>query len=373
MSAMTVSKRMKFLFWFTVFANSVHCDENPAEPEIIDLSGDAKDANIPLLMDPHYMMNQAMQRLHNLNEYHNFHNNYLKHILRLRVPGTLGHRYVKNFIVDSLKRLGWTVQLDEFTTLTPIGVRKFSNIVATLDPKALRVLAIAAHYDSKDPHSMKLGRGEYFLGATDSAVPCAMILDFAEQLSENWKYYRTWSLSMKVTPMIIFLDGEEAFSTWSQTDSLYGSRHLAKIFSTTPHHNDVLAAKGATVLDSLETFILLDLIGTKSPPPQFWDLYNSTSKLYSQIQDVENKLKDTLFGRELTYFPGKPDGKWEVEDDHKPFLDRGVPVLHLISIPFPESWHKVEDDERSLDKDTIINLLHILRQFLLEYFDNMSL
>lgn len=31
-----------------------------------------------------------------------------------------------------------------------------------------------------------------------------------------------------------------------------------------------------------------------------------------------------------------------VDDDHKPFLQRGVPVFHVIPIPFPDVWHKLE-------------------------------
>lgn len=35
--------------------------------------------------------------------------------------------------------------------------------------------------------------------------------------------------------MLIFFDGEEAFQNWSDTDSLYGSRHLAKKWEQTPY------------------------------------------------------------------------------------------------------------------------------------------
>ncbi|NXS11688.1 QPCTL protein, partial [Neodrepanis coruscans] len=31
-----------------------------------------------------------------------------------------------------------------------------------------------------------------------------------------------------VTLQLLFLDGEEAFGDWSDTDSLYGARHLAQ-------------------------------------------------------------------------------------------------------------------------------------------------
>ena len=45
-------------------------------------------------------------------------------------------------------------------------------MIATLDVDAPRRLVIACHYDSKrDP--------EGFLGATDSAVPCAQMLNMA--------------------------------------------------------------------------------------------------------------------------------------------------------------------------------------------------
>ena len=32
----------------------------------------------------------------------------------------------------------------------------------------------------------------------------------------------------EVTIQFVFFDGEEAFKRWTSTDSIYGSRHLAK-------------------------------------------------------------------------------------------------------------------------------------------------
>jgi len=310
---------------------------------------------------------RATKRLANLNEYERFRSDYLSHIMRVRIPGTNGHNHVKNFIKNTLEKFGWSVELDEFSTQTPVGVRKFTNIIGVLHPKADRVIALAAHYDSKDPASMDLKDDEFFLGATDSAVPCAMLLDFAKELHVRSKEKN--QEDVQISPMLIFLDGEEAFKTWSDTDSLYGSRHLAKQFATTPHPNKILAAKDVTRLDSLEAFVLFDLIGTKSPPPQFWNIFPATTKLYSQLQEIEKGMEDSLVGRKTDYFPGTPPDPMEVEDDHKPFLLRGVPILHLIPIPFPESWHKLGDNEASLDEDTIVNLLHVFRRFLKEYLD----
>jgi len=44
-----------------------------------------------------------------------------------------------------------------------------------------------------------------------------------------------------------------------------------------------------------------------------------------------------------------------------------VPVLHLISHPFPSVWHTVNDNEAALDYPTINNFGKILRCFVVEY------
>ena len=50
-----------------------------------------------------------------------------------------------------------------------------------------------------------------------------------------------------------------------------------------------------------------------------------------------------------------------------PFILTDVPVLHLISYPFPREWHKESDNENALDYPTIDNLGKILRIFVAEY------
>jgi len=50
--------------------------------------------------------------------------------------------------------------------------------------------------------------------------------------------------------------------------------------------------------------------------------------------------------------------------DHLPFLDRGVAIVHLISVPFPSTWHTQADDEAHLDLRTVSDLSLVLRLFL---------
>ena len=56
-----------------------------------------------------------------------------------------------------------------------------------------------------------------------------------------------------------------------------------------------------------------------------------------------------------------------IEDDHLPFQQRSVPVLHLITIPFPDGWHTVKDNDELLDERTIADMLTIMRAYVAEY------
>lgn len=79
-----------------------------------------------------------------------------------------------------MERLDWTVESDKFTEKTPnLGVLQFENIIAKLNPNAKRYLALACHYDSK------YTEGATFVGATDSAVPCAQLINLAAVMQKQ--------------------------------------------------------------------------------------------------------------------------------------------------------------------------------------------
>lgn len=144
----------------------------------------------------------------------------LSHILIARVPGTSGHDSVRDYITGYMLTLGWSVDHDNFKARIPLKINgsnsmNFTNIVAELNPRANRFLTFACHYDSK--------LMDDFVGAIDSAVPCAMMLNLAKGLDKYLRDTQTTELSLQ----FVFFDGEEAFVDWSATDSIYGARHLA--------------------------------------------------------------------------------------------------------------------------------------------------
>jgi len=46
-----------------------------------------------------------------------------------------------------------------------------------------------------------------------------------------------------------------------------------------------------------------------------------------------------------------------------------VPIVHLISYPFPSVWHTAADNENVLNYPTINNVNKILRVFVAEYLN----
>ncbi|XP_068631756.1 glutaminyl-peptide cyclotransferase-like [Battus philenor] len=280
----------------------------------------------------------------------------LNEILIPRVVGTPNHEKVGNYIAKEMRELGWDVTEDVFPDHTPVfGTLDFRNIIAKLNPDADRYLVLACHYDSK------YTREHVFVGATDSAVPCAMMINLAKVMSRQLETLKTNHLSL----MFIFFDGEEAFRKWGPKDSIYGARHLAQQWQGTPYKD------GANHLQRMDVLVLLDLLGC--PDPVFYSYFRATEKWYVRLASAEQRLAE--LGQLSAYSVGKEEQKYFrlrssgafIEDDHIPFLKRNVDVVHLIPNPFPHVWHTADDDMSALDFNTIDNLNKILRVFVAEY------
>ncbi|XP_063299423.1 glutaminyl-peptide cyclotransferase [Pelobates fuscus] len=289
----------------------------------------------------------------------------LQPMLVERVSGSQGNYAVRQHIIERLQKLkaGWTIEEDTFQSQTPYGYVTFTNIISTLKPSAKRRLVFACHYDSKYFGSQ--WDGKVFVGATDSAVPCAMILELARALDN--RFQKTSNTKPDLSIQLIFFDGEEAFFQWSPYDSLYGSRHLAQKMENTPHPP---AAENTNQIDSIDLLVLLDLIGTANPV--FPSYFHNTLRWHNRLQSIERRLHALNLLRshptEVSYFQSSVHGR-QVDDDHVPFLQRGVPILHLIPSPFPHVWHTMQDNEENLDSVTIDNLNKILQVFVLEYLN----
>jgi glutaminyl-peptide cyclotransferase len=104
-----------------------------------------------------------------------------------------------------------------------------------------------------------------------------------------------------------------------------------------------------TILSTIDHFVLLDLLGAARPLIRSY--FPSTGWLFDEMASAETRLgaagaldeKDFKWEAQRSGFflprTGYQSTWGGIEDDHLPFLERGVNILHIIASPFPNVWH----------------------------------
>nr|CAH8824583.1 unnamed protein product [Trichobilharzia regenti] len=224
----------------------------------------------------------------------------------VRSIGSPGHVVVREFIKKFLEERGWHVELDTFKENTIIGPKVFHNIVGYKNKSTYsKFLILACHYESKMIRN--------FVGSTDSAMPCSMILKIVDLLNNGIDLIKNSSIGLKV----VFFDGEEAFEEWTDTDSLYGSRHLAAKWS------EKSSSSGETELSKIDLFVLLDLLGAANP--QIPDFRYEKRGSYVLLSTLEKKMRSLNLLKSFGPYKGPFFGSrldQIISDDHLPFLKR---------------------------------------------------
>ncbi|KAI0857685.1 glutaminyl-peptide cyclotransferase [Xylaria cubensis] len=311
----------------------------------------------------------------------------LSPILIPRVPGTPGsvavQRHIVNFFTHQLPH--WHLEWHNFTSRTPATGSTdipFTNLIFTRDPPWTKGngdvgrLALVAHYDS-------LYKPEGFIGATDSAAPCAILMQVARgidaALTKKWKTMEeSGDVGLGLEDdekgiQIIFFDGEEAWVTWSDTDSIYGARSLAEKWDTEMYP---MQSTYRTPLDAINLFVLLDLLGATDPHVPSY--FPTTHWAYQGMAKIETRMRELGLLATKPKNPFLPEGNKTADgfrysgfiaDDHIPFMARGVPILHVIPTPFPPTWHTMDDDADHLDPESIGDWAKIITAFAAEWLE----
>jgi glutaminyl-peptide cyclotransferase len=233
-----------------------------------------------------------------------------------RYIGSPGHAKTEAYLRKELK--GDNLQEDYFTAATPAGRLKMTNFIAKFPGKKDGIIVLSGHYDT-------LYKRKDFVGANDGGSSTGLLLELARQLrGKKLDGYSVW---------LVWFDGEEAIKHWSDTDSVYGSRHLAEKW-----------AKDGT-LKKVQAFLLLDMIGDA-------DLNierdaNSTPWLLDVVYKAATDL-----GYQ-SHFYGRPN---DLQDDHLPFARAGVPVADLIDFAYGPNnayWHAPQDTMDKLSAQSL--------------------
>ena len=229
-----------------------------------------------------------------------------------RPPASEGIQRSQDYIISQLKSFGCAVDQDDFHASTPKGDVAMKNIIAKAPGTGQGIILLLTHYDT-------LGSVENFVGAEDSASSTGLMIEMARQLCGKREPNSVW---------IAFLDGEEAFVNWNQdNDHTYGSRELAAR----------MALSGD--LKRVKAVILADMIGQ----------YNLSIQRQSDSPRWLNDLVWKTAAR-LGYKDIFVSQETQTQDDHDPFLERGVPALDIIDLNDYISagyWHTTQD---TLDK-----------------------
>jgi Zn-dependent M28 family amino/carboxypeptidase len=223
---------------------------------------------------------------------------YVKEIVAFgpRPIGSASHLKLEQYISSHLK--GDSVEFDRFTADTVEGKFPVNNIIAKYPGTRDGLIVIAGHYDTNYPL-----RNTAYVGANDGASSTALLLELANRLRRGKREgYSVW---------LLWTDGEEAVRQWSRADSLYGARHLAERWQQDG------------TLKKIKALLLEDMIGDA-------DLnvdrdQNSTPWLEDLILQAaaERGYQSHFFARTIA-----------VEDDHLPFVERGVPSADLIDLDY---------------------------------------
>ncbi len=184
-----------------------------------------------------------------------------------------------------------------------------NNLIAKIPGRSSDIVIIGGHFDTKRFDDFK------FVGANDGGSSAAFVMEMAQLLKRRANAFTYWC---------VFFDGEEAVKEWTDTDSVYGSRHLV----------ERLEKSGE--LSKVRAMLLVDMIGDRD-----LDILregNSTPWLVDIIWNSAAEL-----GYQKYFLPRSFDIGG---DDHFPFLGARIPSVDIIDFDYGFDniyWHSEKD------------------------------
>ena len=261
-----------------------------------------------------------------------------------RWPTGPGHLKAEAFLRNQFQRNHDPFEEDAFTADTSIGSVSLTNFIVRFPGTKPGVIVLGTHYETNYPL-----RNINFVGANDGGSTTGLLLAIGDRLREQVAQspgkklpgYSVW---------LLFDDGEESFSPqWSNSDALFGTRHLAAKW-----------ARDGT-LSQIKAFILADMIGDKD-----LDIQHESSAapwLFDLVQQAVKK-----FGYEKYFFKVTE----AVDDDQVPFAQRGVPSIDIIDLDYgpnnayhhtaQDTMDKVSAHSLTIDGDVFLETIRLIDQ-----------
>ncbi|MGD0829605.1 MAG: M28 family peptidase [Terracidiphilus sp.] len=256
-----------------------------------------------------------------------------------RWPTSEGHLKAEAFLRSHFQHD--QLEEDTFTPMTPIGPVPMRNFIVRYPGKKDGVIVLATHYETN--YWLK---NINFVGANDGGSTTGLLMAIGDLLraqtagGKKLEGYSVW---------LLFDDGEEAIQSWTDSDSTYGTKHLAAKWQ-----RDGTLAR-------IKAFILADMIGDKDL--NILRETQSTDWLVALVRQAAKK-----FGYEHYFFQTSN----EISDDHQPFVRRGVPSIDIIDLDYGpnNSYHHTDKDTMdkisahslTIDGDVFMETIRLINQ-----------
>ncbi len=235
-----------------------------------------------------------------------------------RNPNSAGHESCLSYLVQTLRSLADTVEVQPFVQEGYGEKLSLTNIFARYRPDVQGRILFLAHWDTRpraDNDPDKSHWNQPILGANDGASGVAVLLELAALLKNT---------PPAIGVDLLLVDGEDYGKEGQHDLYLLGSRHFAA------HLPTGYAPRFA---------ILLDMVG---------DAYLELPKEGYSVQyapDIVDLVWDTARNLGVRQFI---DTKGEmIIDDHLPLNDAGIKTIDIIDFNYPDQsnryWHSLND------------------------------
>jgi glutaminyl-peptide cyclotransferase len=248
-----------------------------------------------------------------------------------RIPGSTAHALTIQYIQDELQTAGWNSVVLEQEYKGKIAY----NIMATRNSHGPSIM-LGAHYDSRivaDADPIPSNRATPVPGANDGASGVAVLLEIARVLPKN-----------SASTALLFIDIEDNghLPGW---EWIMGSSAFSENMSFTP-----------------KAVIIIDMIGDADL--NIFMERNSDPEITAQIWQTAKNL-----GSDSTFIP---EYKYQVLDDHLPFIEKGIQAVDIIDLDYPY-WHTTMDTPDKISANSLKIVGDTLLAWIRDYgscFDN---
>ncbi|HLQ38613.1 MAG TPA: M28 family metallopeptidase [Planctomycetota bacterium] len=237
-----------------------------------------------------------------------------------RYAGQPGWRKQLDYIAAAIEKCGLRAEHDGWTE--PKENLFFENLSVTIPGSRQERIVLAAHHDTKRTQGHDDPAHNFaFAGANDGGSGIGLLLAMLPALQAH---------KGAATIQLLFLDGEESLDwDWNHAArALFGSKRFVKA------HRDALLVGSEKPIVAM---VLLDMVGRA-------DLHLQ-EETYSTAELREILWSAAVACGHQQHFFAASNG---AEDDHKPFLDAGIPAVDLIDLEGNPTWHKPTDTVANL-------------------------